>query len=122
MNPARFVPITGAWCSGWSLESPCSNCWPTPFWSSTPGSASIWGNPACTRSIGHTLADWKGRSVLDLLHPDDLEVVLVRLSTLEGKPVGVRVKTADDQWRHWELLANAITDGDVRRRVGDLRS
>ena len=73
----------------------------------------VYGNPACTRSLGHELDVWRGRPVLDLVHPDDVDLVISRLLTLEGKPIIVRVADDDGGWRYWEMLATVIPDGDL---------
>lgn len=68
-------------------------------------------NAACTRSLGFEREDWVGRSVLELLHPDDLGLALSRTTGLQGVPLEVRVMGADGMWRRWELLATRIEEG-----------
>ncbi len=71
-----------------------------------------WANPACETGLGRRLDDWLGQSAFELIHPDDVELALVRVATLEGKPINVRVKAAAGDWRYWELLATLLTEGE----------
>ena len=61
-------------------------------------------NEAAERQFGWTRAEWIGRSVLDILHPDDLAVVMSSIGTMQSKefgtPVELRVADADGGW-HW---------------------
>lgn len=72
------------------------------------GSARLeWANRAAARLFGYQPDDYAGRSVLDLIHPDDLQFALLSLSTVQSKDVGtlieVRVQTATG-WRLVELV------------------
>jgi diguanylate cyclase (GGDEF)-like protein/PAS domain S-box-containing protein len=75
-----------------------------------------YANPAAERLFGYSLADREGQSVLDLIHPDDLELVVSSLVTMQGKtepgdPIEVRVMTGDGDWRHAEVVAtNRLKD------------
>ncbi len=71
----------------------------------------VYANDACVRSLGHDRAEWIGRPVFELVHPDDVHLVVARMATLEGSPIEVRILGADGGWRRWEVLANRVADG-----------
>src|SRR3989442_12724749 len=66
-----------------------------------------WANAAAERMMGWPLEDWVGVSGLELIHPEDLDLVLVSLTSVQGKEVGtpleIRVRTVDG-WRLVELV------------------
>jgi PAS domain S-box-containing protein len=70
-----------------------------------------WANGAAERLFGRSRAEAVGISGLDLVHPDDLELVLRSLVTVQGKEIGtaieVRVNTASG-WRLVELLGAPV--------------
>ncbi len=65
-------------------------------------------NEAAERQLRWTRADWIDRSVLDILHPDDLAVVMSSIGTMQrkefGTPVEVRVADADGGWHLMEVV------------------
>jgi PAS domain S-box-containing protein len=71
-----------------------------------------WGNRAAERLFTRALEDSVGISGLDLVHPDDLELVLRSLASVQGKEVGtlieVRVKTGTG-WRLVEVIGAPVT-------------
>ena len=73
-------------------------------------------NAAAERLFGWSLADRVGTSALDLVHPDDLEVALLSLTSIVSKDVGtpieLRVKTATD-WIIVELIGAPYSGDDV---------
>ena len=71
----------------------------------------VYANDACVRSLGHDRAEWIGRPVFELVHPDDVHLVVARMATLEGSPIEVRILGGDGMWRRWEVLATQVTDG-----------
>ena len=85
-----------------------------------------WANAAAERLFERSRADAVGISGLDLVHPDDLELVLRSLVTVQNKEVGtaieVRVKTASG-WRLVELLGAPVPwliDGAIVMCLRDL--
>jgi diguanylate cyclase (GGDEF)-like protein/PAS domain S-box-containing protein len=70
-----------------------------------------WANTAAERLFGRSRSEAVGVSGLDLVHPDDLELVLRSLVTVQGKEVGtaieVRVSTGTG-WRLVELLGAPV--------------
>jgi len=71
-----------------------------------------WGNHAAERLFTRSLEESIGLSGLDLVHPDDLELVLRSLASVQGKEVGtlieVRVKTGTG-WRLVEVIGAPVT-------------
>jgi diguanylate cyclase (GGDEF)-like protein/PAS domain S-box-containing protein len=85
-----------------------------------------WANKATERLFARSLDDALGVSGLDLVHPEDLELVLRSLVSVQDKEVGipieVRVNTAAG-WRLVELLGTPIpwlADGAVLLCLRDL--
>jgi diguanylate cyclase (GGDEF)-like protein/PAS domain S-box-containing protein len=77
----------------------------------------LYANPAAQALFGYDLDAWRGRSVLDLVHPDDLALALGSLESMlirtdrPGDPIEVRVRTETGAWRHVELVAtNRLQD------------
>ncbi len=70
-----------------------------------------WANAAAERLFSRTRTEAVGVSGLDLVHPDDLELVLRSLVSVQAKEVGtaieVRVSTAAG-WRLVELLGTPV--------------
>ncbi|HUC36678.1 MAG TPA: PAS domain-containing protein [Acidimicrobiales bacterium] len=62
----------------------------------------IWGNRTAERLFGRPLDSAIGASGLELVHPDDLELALLSLVSVQGKelgaPIEVRIATASG-WR-----------------------
>ncbi len=71
-----------------------------------------WGNRAAERLFTRSVEESIGISGLDLVHPDDLELVLRSLASVQGKDVGtlieVRVKTGTG-WRLVEVIGAPVT-------------
>jgi PAS domain S-box-containing protein len=71
-----------------------------------------WGNRAAERLFTRSLAESIGISGIELVHPDDLELVLRSLASVQGKEIGtlieVRVKTGTG-WRLVEVLGTPVT-------------
>ena len=66
-----------------------------------------WANAAAERLFGWPLEDWVGRLGLELIHPEDLDLALVSLTSVQGKEVGtpleIRLRTVAG-WRLVELV------------------
>jgi diguanylate cyclase (GGDEF)-like protein/PAS domain S-box-containing protein len=79
------------------------------------GSATLsYVSPASERILGLRPADWVGRNVMELLHPDDAnaaaESLISSIDTGSGvkDPLEVRVRHADGRWREVEIVANNL--------------
>jgi diguanylate cyclase (GGDEF)-like protein/PAS domain S-box-containing protein len=71
-------------------------------------------NDAGVEFLGWQRGDWEGRSLLELVHPDDVPVVVSSARTVIGKPVGtpveIRVRAADGTWRRVEFVGKDALD------------
>ena len=72
----------------------------------------LFASPAAERVLGWNLSDWVGRQALEAVHPDDLEMALVSLESVQGKEVGspidVRIATAGGGWRYLEIVGTRL--------------
>ena len=73
-----------------------------------------YANPACDRSLRRPLSSEVGLSILDAVHPDDLDFALAALTNLQSMEVGrlaeVRLRTGDRSWRYWEVRGSEHFD------------
>jgi diguanylate cyclase (GGDEF)-like protein/PAS domain S-box-containing protein len=73
-----------------------------------------YASPAALDAFGWDPKDWIGRTAFDLIHPDDLALVVSSLETVVGKSVGtpieLRVTTADGMWHWCELIGRDALD------------
>jgi PAS domain S-box-containing protein len=70
-----------------------------------------WGNAAAESTFGRSVQDSIGLSGLDLVHPDDLELVLRSLESVKNKAVGVPIEVrlhVGDGWRLMELVGAPV--------------
>ena len=71
----------------------------------------LWANHLAEVLFDRSLEDAIGMSGIDLVHPDDLEIVLRSLETVQSKSVGspleIRAKVGDD-WRLIELIGTPV--------------
>jgi diguanylate cyclase (GGDEF)-like protein/PAS domain S-box-containing protein len=69
---------------------------------------------AAERILGWEVDEWLGRNVLEVVHPDDLDMALVSLDSIGGKDVGspidIRIRTSDGSWRYVEILGSSFLD------------
>ena len=86
----------------------------------------VWGNVAAERLFGVSAVEAVGRSGLELVHPDDLQLALLSLGTVlhksVGTPIEVRVLTPTG-WRLVEIVGasfGADADGWVLLCLRDL--
>ena len=83
--------------------------------------------PSITRLLGWHPEELVGRSVMEFLHPDDVERVLAELRATRGNPgaglpLEVRVRHRDGSWRIFEGVGrNLIDDPTVRGVVVNSR-
>jgi diguanylate cyclase (GGDEF)-like protein/PAS domain S-box-containing protein len=72
----------------------------------------LWANQLAVELFGRPLESAVGMSGIDLVHPDDLEIVLRSLETVQSKTVGspleIRAKIGDD-WRLIELIGTPVS-------------
>jgi diguanylate cyclase (GGDEF)-like protein/PAS domain S-box-containing protein len=86
----------------------------------------LWGNARAEAMFGESLENYEGRSAIDLVHPDDLELVWRSLVSVQSKEIGttleVRAKTPAG-WRLLELIGTPVTwfaEGAVLFNMRDL--
>src|ERR1700684_2534145 len=69
----------------------------------------LWAHDLAIELFGRSLESAIGTSGIDLVHPDDLEIVLRSLETVQSKTVGspleIRAKIGD-AWRLIELIGS----------------
>ena len=63
-----------------------------------------WGNHAAERLFGRLLQESIGLPALELVHPDDLELVLRSLASVQGKEVGTLIEVRARAVTGWRLL------------------
>ena len=63
-----------------------------------------WGNSSAQRLFGRSLADVVGVSGLSLVHPDDQELVLRSLTTIQDKEVGDPIEIRVESVTGWRLV------------------
>ena len=75
----------------------------------------LWGNPAGERLFGVSFADGVGLNGLDFVHPDDLQMALLSMGTMQSHSVGtlleLRMRHADGAWRLMEMRGAQFGDG-----------
>ena len=78
-------------------------------------------NGAVLRRLGYAPEDLVGRNVASVVHPDDLDEALHRLSTLFGaKPtmmITIRLVDASGAYGWWEITSGAIRDSNAEGMV-----
>lgn len=71
-----------------------------------------WANTAAVDLLGLEPVDWIGRSVFDLLHPDDHAMAFQAFETVgehkRGSLIDVRVKDGNEHWRQIELRGRYV--------------
>jgi diguanylate cyclase (GGDEF)-like protein/PAS domain S-box-containing protein len=72
----------------------------------------LWGNSRAEHLFGVTLEEFHGHSALEFVHPDDLELVLRSLSSIQSKDVGTPLEVrarGTTGWRLLELIGAPVT-------------
>jgi diguanylate cyclase (GGDEF)-like protein/PAS domain S-box-containing protein len=76
-----------------------------------PDGKVAWANGSAERLFGASVSDWVGRSSLDMVHPDDTELVLRSLSSIQdkeiGDPIEIRVRSTLG-WRLVEIVGTTV--------------
>jgi diguanylate cyclase (GGDEF)-like protein/PAS domain S-box-containing protein len=75
----------------------------------------LFANRSAEAQLGYDLRDWFGRSVLELVHPDDVANVLSSIDAVQGKAVGtpveVRMRDSAGAWHLYEEVGtNVVLD------------
>lgn len=83
----------------------------------------VWANQTAERLMGVSRTEWIGTSGLDLLHPDDVELALLSLSSVQDKQVGTPIELRISTARGWtlvELVGAPLNDGHILMTMRDL--
>ena len=92
-----------------------------------PDGAILYGSPATTRILGYDLSEFVGRNALEMIHDDDRDAVVGRLTEAMANPggrvdVAARVRHKDGSWRYLEgILTNLLDDPSVGAIVNNYR-
>jgi len=85
----------------------------------------LYANLVAIDVLGWSLDELVGRSVLDLLHPDDLNLAMSSLATVGSKKVGelivVRALTGSGAWMSLEIRGGVQRSGDAELNLLVLR-
>ncbi|MGQ0804722.1 MAG: PAS domain S-box protein [Actinomycetota bacterium] len=77
------------------------------------GGRIVYASPAAETVLGWPIAEWIGREVFDLVHPEDLERVAGRFAEAVAEkgltePVEFRMRRADGSWCYIEGIGNSL--------------
>jgi diguanylate cyclase (GGDEF)-like protein/PAS domain S-box-containing protein len=80
----------------------------------SPDGGILYVSPSVERVLGYRQADAQGRSILEMVHPDELDaarVFLVAVAEVSGAPAKAewRVRHRDGSWRDFEILCTNLT-------------
>jgi len=88
---------------------------PDPVVVVDPVGTIIWANDAAADSSGLVFSEWIGRSLFELLHPDDHATTASAFTTVEGKGLGglvdVRVRDGAGGWQAYETRGRYVSGG-----------
>ena len=89
---------------------------PTPCSWSTPCAQVRWANRAAERLFGIPVDEAIGQNGLDFIHPDDIQLAALALTSVQAKEVGslleLRVRSSDG-WRLVEMIGAPLGDSLV---------
>ena len=83
----------------------------------------LWANQTAERLMGVPRTEWIGSSGIDLLHPDDVELALLSISSVQAKEVGTPIELRISTARGWtlvELVGAPLRDGHILMTMRDL--
>lgn len=84
---------------------------PDPIILLDAGATVVWGNRAAERFFGRRLEESVGAAALDVVHPDDLELAIASLSTINGREAGSPIEIrllAPSGWRLVEVVGASL--------------
>lgn len=107
----RYAGVAGVDTDGSADAEPSLDSLPDSVIAIDDAGILHYANQVASDVLGWNRGEILGRSVLDLLHPDDLNLALSSLATVGGKalghPIMVRVRTADGSWMTLEARGAA---------------
>lgn len=72
----------------------------------------LFANRSAEVQLGYDLRDWFGRSLLELVHPDDVANVLSSIDAVQGKAVGtpveLRMRDSAGSWHLFEVVGTNV--------------
>ncbi|MGB2799082.1 MAG: PAS domain S-box protein, partial [Dehalococcoidia bacterium] len=82
----------------------------------------VYESPSVERILGYRPEEMTGKSVLDLIHPDDLPAVTAQFTSFINDPMtsasmDVRLRHKDGSWRWMEGMANNLLDNPQVRGI-----
>ncbi len=83
----------------------------------------LWANQTAERLMGVPRSEWIGSSGLALLHPDDAELALLSLGSVQDKQVGTPIELRISTTQGWtlvELVGAPLNDGLILMTMRDL--
>jgi diguanylate cyclase (GGDEF)-like protein/PAS domain S-box-containing protein len=84
-----------------------------------------WANHAAEQLFGASSDEWRSRSIVELIHPEDITFVGLALSTVQDKEVGTPIElrvAAAEGWRLVELVGRWLPDlGEAGMVLASLR-
>lgn len=121
----RFDPVGGLDSGDGSMvELPLEGI-PDPVVAIDAGGTLLYVNSVASEVLGWRREELVGQSVLDLLHPDDLNLVVSSMATVSSKRVGelimVRALMGDGSWKGLEVRGGIYRTGDSEVNVLVLR-
>jgi diguanylate cyclase (GGDEF)-like protein/PAS domain S-box-containing protein len=85
----------------------------------------LWGNPAAEQFFGRSTESSVGMSGLELVHPDDLDIAVLSLLSMQDKEIGLPIEVrllSQHGWRLVELIGAQLgtPDGALVLSIRDL--
>jgi diguanylate cyclase (GGDEF)-like protein/PAS domain S-box-containing protein len=85
----------------------------------------VHANTAAELFFGVPASEWTGRAPIELVHREDLAIVLSSFEEVQkkaqGSPIELRVRAADGEWRLVELIGGSYLSPEGLRVVSTLR-
>lgn len=85
---------------------------PDPVVVVDPASTIVWANDAVTDFTGHDPAEWIGRAVFEVLHPDDHAIAVSAFISLGNKGLralsDIRILDAEGKWWACEIRGRFV--------------
>ncbi|MCI0497771.1 MAG: PAS domain S-box protein, partial [Thermoplasmata archaeon] len=87
------------------------------------GDRFIFANERAREMTGYTRADLLGKGLMDIVHPDDREIVAAAVGGIDqgGRMWEARIVTRDGSVRHCEFSVSPITHGGEAATMGTVR-
>ena len=121
----RYNPVEGPNSGDGSMVELTLEGIPDPVVAIDAAGKLLYANSVASEVLGWRREELVGQSVLDLLHPDDLNLVVSSMATVSNKRVGelimVRALMGDGSWKGLEVRGGIHRTGDSEVNVLVLR-